>query len=66
MFMRAKKGIIKMKENFNPHEVLENKDNLICTCPQTDCEWFGKCQECVALHRYCETVPNCLDFSKDE
>ena len=55
-----------MKDNFNPHEVLKNKDNLVCSCPRTDCEWFGKCKECVALHRYCETVPNCLDFSKPE
>ena len=22
-----------------------------CTCPDTLCEWHGKCKECVALHR---------------
>ena len=23
-----------------------------CTCPNTLCDWHGKCRECVALHRY--------------
>ena len=51
-----------MESKFDPHEVLANKENLLCSCPETDCEWFGKCVECVALHKYCKTVPNCLDF----
>jgi hypothetical protein len=53
---------MKMEGKFNPHEVLADPNNLICKCPEIDCEWFGKCKECVALHRFCKTVPNCLDF----
>jgi len=32
-----------------------------CTCPNTLCDWHGKCKECVALHRfYNDHVPFCL------
>jgi len=32
-----------------------------CTCPNTLCDWHGKCMECVALHRYHnDHVPFCL------
>ena len=32
-----------------------------CTCPNTLCDWHGKCRECVALHRYHnDHVPVCL------
>ena len=32
-----------------------------CTCPETLCEWHGKCKECVALHRYHNShLPACL------
>ena len=32
-----------------------------CTCPDTLCEWHGKCKECVALHRVKNThLPACL------
>jgi len=32
-----------------------------CTCPNTLCDWHGKCKECVALHRYHnDHVPACL------
>lgn len=32
-----------------------------CTCPNTLCDWHGKCKECVALHRYHgDHVPYCL------
>ena len=32
-----------------------------CTCPNTLCDWRGKCKECVALHRYHnDHVPFCL------
>jgi len=51
-----------MEKEFNPHEVLKDNRNLLCTCPETDCEWHGKCKECVALHKYMSTVPSCLDF----
>ena len=32
-----------------------------CTCPNTLCDWYGKCKECVALHRFHnDHVPVCL------
>ena len=32
-----------------------------CTCPNTLCDWHGKCRECVALHRYHnDHLPVCL------
>jgi len=32
-----------------------------CSCPNTLCDWHGKCKECVALHRYHnDHVPACL------
>jgi len=47
--------------------VLENRrlaadmQILKCSCPNTLCDWHGKCKECVALHRYHnDYVPSCL------
>ncbi|MEA4921074.1 MAG: hypothetical protein VB078_09155 [Clostridiaceae bacterium] len=32
-----------------------------CPCPNTLCDWHGKCKECVALHRFHnDHVPFCL------
>lgn len=32
-----------------------------CTCPNTLCDWHGKCRECVALHRHHnDHIPVCL------
>ena len=32
-----------------------------CPCPNTLCDWHGKCRECVALHRYHnDHLPFCL------
>ena len=32
-----------------------------CTCPNTLCDWHGKCKECVVLHRHFnDHVPFCL------
>ena len=32
-----------------------------CTCPNTLCDWYGRCKECVALHRYHnDHIPICL------
>jgi len=32
-----------------------------CTCPNTLCDWHGKCKECVALHRHHNNhIPACL------
>lgn len=34
-----------------------------CPCPKINCEWHGKCRECIILHRYGgDHVPNCLQF----
>ena len=54
------------KEDYYEH-VLENRrlvaDPAItrCTCPNTLCDWHGRCKECVALHRdNGNHVPFCL------
>ena len=32
-----------------------------CICPNTLCDWHGKCKECVALHRFHnDHIPVCL------
>ncbi len=61
-----------MKNNFMNNEdfyeliteirhILKNSENLKCTCPNTFCEWHGKCKECVALHRYYGNhIPTCM------
>ena len=41
--------------------ILKEPENLKCSCPKVKCEWHGKCQECVAIHRYYKDhVPNCF------
>ena len=47
--------------------VLENRklaadpQIIKCICPNTLCDWHGKCKECVALHRhYNDHMPACL------
>jgi hypothetical protein len=41
--------------------VLDNPDNLKCTCPKIKCEWHGNCKKCVAQHRYFKKhIPSCL------
>ncbi len=45
-------------------ELLKKPEVLRCTCPNVNCEWHGKCVQCVALHR-CEelggeSLPFCL------
>ena len=42
-------------------EIVKDPENLKCTCPNTFCEWYGKCRECVAQHRYYgKHLPVCL------
>ena len=55
-----------MENKLKPNEILKNADNLTCTCPEKSCEWHGNCRDCVALHRYHATVPECLkiEFEK--
>ena len=56
----------KVDKKLSPKEILANKNNLICNCPQKDCEWHGNCKECIALHRYHATIPECLDIVGDK
>jgi len=44
-------------------KVLENPENLKCSCPKTKCEWHSDCKKCIAQHRYFEKhIPNCLQL----
>jgi len=45
----------------SPTEILAKKENLVCECPELDCEWHGNCKDCMALHRYHVTAPNCME-----
>lgn len=41
--------------------ILKDQGNIKCSCPKIKCEWHGKCQECVAIHRYYKDhIPNCF------
>lgn len=41
--------------------ILDNPDNLKCSCPNVKCEWHDDCRKCVAQHRYFKKhIPNCL------
>jgi len=41
--------------------MLNNPKNFNCSCPNVRCEWHGKCQECVAIHRFYKNhIPNCF------
>ena len=51
-----------MEKKLSPREILANPNNIECICPQTDCEWHGNCKDCIALHRYHATIPDCLDI----
>ena len=54
------------KENFyniikEIRKVVCDPEKLKCTCPNTYCEWYGKCKECVAQHRHFgKHLPACL------
>lgn len=53
---------VNMEKNLKPHEILANENNYACICPETDCEWHGNCTDCMVLHRYHATIPNCLEI----
>ena len=55
-----------MSKKLKPHEILAIEDNLKCTCPDVDCEWHNNCKDCVSLHRYHGTTPNCLEITLKE
>jgi hypothetical protein len=48
--------------------ILNDPENLKCSCPKVKCEWHGKCRECVAIHRYYKDhLPNCFqEFVNDK
>ena len=64
----ALRGVLNMLSKEEYYErVLKNRElaaepNITkCTCPNTLCDWHGKCKECVALHRFHDDhVPICL------
>jgi len=48
-------------------ELAANPEIIKCTCPNTLCDWHGKCKECVALHRYHnDHIPVCLQGIIDD
>ena len=55
-----KRGESIVSNKLKPLEILAIEDNLKCTCPDIECEWHGNCKDCVSLHRYHATIPNCL------
>ena len=63
--MSPKREVV-MENKLKPHEILAQKSNMICICPDTDCEWHGACKDCIALHRYHATIPNCLEIEIDK
>jgi len=46
----------------SPLEILADKNNMVCICLDTDCQWHGNCKDCMALHRYHATIPWCLEI----
>ncbi|WP_372999905.1 hypothetical protein [Lutispora sp.] len=55
------------EENYNMvienMKIVDDPENLKCTCPNTLCVWHGRCRECVAIHRYHEDhVPECFQL----
>ena len=63
---------MKTKEQYY-ERVCENRklaadpENLKCNCPITFCDWYGKCKECVALHRiHNDHIPFCLQSVIDD
>lgn len=55
-----------MPERLRPSEILADPTKNTCSCPEKDCDWHGKCMDCVALHRYYITIPNCLSASAEK
>jgi len=51
---------IDLDKKLKPKEILMHNDYIDCFCPDKDCEWHGKCKDCISLHRYHATIPECL------
>ena len=44
-------------------KIVDDPENLKCTCPNTVCVWHGRCRECVAIHRYHKDhIPECFQL----
>lgn len=35
-----------------------------CSCPNTSCQYYGRCCDCVANHRGMGNLPNCYPKEK--
>ena len=55
-----------MAIQLKPKEILADPANLLCPCEDHECRWHGNCKDCLALHRYYRTVPNCLAAETSE
>lgn len=43
--------------------MLDGPSCAACSCPNDYCEWHGKCEQCVRIHRHFgDHLPNCLQF----
>ena len=57
-FMDREKFSELVKES---REIVKNEKDRPCSCPETNCEWHGKCFECVLIHRVNQDhLPKCL------
>ena len=39
--------------------IIQDPDNLVCSCTKTDCLYHGNCHKCIALHRHYDGFPYC-------
>ena len=45
----------------NMRKMIESGEQPKCTCSKVNCEWYGKCYECVLVHRFNKDhVPECM------
>ena len=47
-------------EKKKAQEILKDENYSNCPCLISDCKWHGNCKDCVSLHRYHATIPECL------
>lgn len=70
--MNKGEAIMRTKEEYyelvlKNRELAADPEVTKCTCPNTLCDWHGKCKECVALHRYHnDHIPFCLQKNIDD
>jgi hypothetical protein len=49
------------EEKITPRDVLANPENFKCGCRVKNCPLFGKCAECIAVHRYFKVLTGCME-----